>query len=118
MLETITPSLRCRYGAFVLAGPKGCNMRLKKLRSAGEGAWATALYTANSIMTRAHFMCACFSKRCKTCQTLYQSPMTRAWAIGLFLILAAPLALAKSKKCTVRVHAQGNENDGSVVTTP
>ena len=63
-------------------------------------------------------MCACFSRRCKTCQTLYQSPMTRALAIGLLLILAAPLALAKSKKCTVRLHAQGNENDGSVFATP
>ena len=63
-------------------------------------------------------MCACFSKRCKTCQTLYQSPMTRALAIGLLLILAASLASAKSKKCTVRLHVQGNENDGSVFTTP
>jgi hypothetical protein len=63
-------------------------------------------------------MCACFSKRCKTCQTLYQSPMTRALAIGLLLILAAPVALAKSKKCTVRLHAQGNENDGSTFATP
>lgn len=63
-------------------------------------------------------MCACFSKRCKTCQTLYQSPMARTLAIGLLLILTAPLASAKSKKCSLRVHAQGNENDGSVFTTP
>src|SRR6266496_1983117 len=93
-------------------------MRLKKLRSAGVGVCATALDTAASIITRVHFICACFSKRCKTCQTLYQSPMTRALAIGLLLILAAPVALAKSKKCTVRLHAQGNENDGSVFATP
>ena len=44
--------------------------------------------------------------------------MSRALAIGLLLILAAPLASAKPKKCTVRLHAQGNENDGSVFTTP
>ena len=44
--------------------------------------------------------------------------MTRALAIGLFLILAAPFASAKSKHCTMRVHAQGNENDGSVFATP
>lgn len=44
--------------------------------------------------------------------------MTRGLAIGLLLILAAPLASAKSKKCTVRLHVQGNENDGSVFTTP
>ena len=93
-------------------------MRLKKLRGAGVAVWATAVDTVNSNMTRAHFICACFSKRCKTCQTLYQSPMTRALAIGLLLILVAPLASAKSKKCTVRLHVQGNENDGSVFTTP
>lgn len=44
--------------------------------------------------------------------------MTRALAIGLLLILAAPLVSAKSKKCTMRLHAQGNENDGSVFATP
>jgi hypothetical protein len=93
-------------------------MRLKKLCGAGVAVWATALDTVNSNITRAHFICACFSKRCKTCQTLYQSPMTRALAIGLLLILAASLASAKSKKCTVRLHVQGNENDGSVFTTP
>ena len=63
-------------------------------------------------------MCGCFSKRCKTCQTLYQSRMTRVLATGLLLILATPFASAKSKHCTVRVHAQGNENDGSVFATP
>ncbi|HKS31349.1 MAG TPA: hypothetical protein VJR28_02995 [Chthoniobacterales bacterium] len=44
--------------------------------------------------------------------------MTRALAIGLLLILAAPAALAKSKKCTVRLHAQANENDGAAFATP
>ena len=44
--------------------------------------------------------------------------MTRALAIGLLLIVAAPLALAKSKKCTVRLHVQGNENDGSAFANP
>jgi hypothetical protein len=44
--------------------------------------------------------------------------MTRGLAIALFLILAASFASAKSKKCTVRVHAQGNENDGSVFASP
>jgi hypothetical protein len=63
-------------------------------------------------------MCGCFSKRCKTCQTLYQSRMTRVLATGLLLILTVPFASAKSKHCTVRVHAQGNENDGSVFATP
>ena len=44
--------------------------------------------------------------------------MTRGLAIGLLLILTAAVAPAKSKKCTVRVHAQGNENDGSVFASP
>jgi len=63
-------------------------------------------------------MCGCFSKRCKTCQTLYQSRMTRVLATGLLLILATPFASAKTKHCTLRVHAQGNENDGGVFATP
>jgi hypothetical protein len=63
-------------------------------------------------------MCACFSKRCKTCQTLYQSRMTRLLAMALFMIVATPLASAKPKHCTLRVHAQGNENDGSVFASP
>src|SRR6266550_3488106 len=57
-------------------------MRLKKLRSPGEGACAVAFDSARSaiIIPRTHFMCGCFSKRCKTCQTLYQSRMTRVLA--------------------------------------
>jgi len=95
-------------------------MRLRKPRSGGDGACAAAFDAAKSaiIIPRVHFMCGCFNKRCKTCQTLYQSRMTRVLAMGLFLILAAPFASAKSKRCTVRVHAQGNENDGSVFATP
>src|SRR2546430_14859399 len=88
-------------------------MRLRKPRSGGDGACAAAFEAAKSaiIIPRAHFMCGCFNKRCKTCQTLYQSRMTRVLAMALLLILAAPFASAKSKGCTVRVHAQANEND-------
>src|SRR5437763_1359318 len=95
-------------------------MRLRKPRAGGVGACAAAFDAAKSAITipRTHFMCGCFNKRCKTCQTLYQSRMTRLLAMGLLLILAAPFASAKSKRCTVRVHVQGNENDGSVFATP
>src|SRR5437667_6362631 len=95
-------------------------MRLRQPGSGGDGACAAAFAAAKSaiIIPRGHFMCGCFSKRCKTCQTLYQSRMTRVLAMGLLLILAAPFASAKSKKCTIRVHAQGNENDGSGFATP
>jgi hypothetical protein len=44
--------------------------------------------------------------------------MTRALAIGLLLILAAPLALAKSKKGSVGLLAGVIYNDGAVFTTP
>jgi hypothetical protein len=44
--------------------------------------------------------------------------MTRLVAIAFFIIVAAPLASAKSKRCTFRVHAQGNENDSSVFASP
>src|SRR5207245_10603321 len=95
-------------------------MRLRKPRSGGDGACAAAFEAAKSaiIIPRAHFMCGCFNKRCKTCQTLYQSRMTPLLAMGLLLILAAPFASAKSKRCTVRVPAQGNENDGRGFANP
>src|SRR5438045_9650591 len=94
-------------------------MRLRKPRSGGDGACAAAFEAAKSaiIIPRAHFMCGCFNKRCKTCQTLYQSRMTRLLAMGLLLILAAPFASAKSKGCTVAVHARGKVLNGGVVST-
>src|SRR5437016_14520142 len=94
-------------------------MRLRKPRSGGDGACAAAFDAAKSaiIIPRVHFMCGCINKRWKTCQTLYQSHMTSVLAKGLLLILAAPLAAAKSKRCTVRNLAQGNEMDGNVLAT-
>jgi hypothetical protein len=45
--------------------------------------------------------------------------MIRIWMIGLLLALGtAPMAPAKSRHCTVRVHAEANANDGSVFATP
>src|SRR2546423_10047801 len=95
-------------------------MRLNKLRSPGEGDWAVAFDSARSaiIIPRTHFMCGCFSKRCKTCQTLYQSRMTRAMATGLLLMLALPFASAKSQPCPEHDNAQANENDRSVIANP
>jgi hypothetical protein len=41
------------------------------------------------------------------------------WKIALCLVLAAvPMAAAKSRHCTVRVHAQTDAHDGSVFATP
>ncbi len=44
--------------------------------------------------------------------------MVRTMAVLLAAALAVPAALAKSKHCTLRVHAQANENDGSVFASP
>src|SRR5438045_7378712 len=44
--------------------------------------------------------------------------MTRLRALVLIVMMAAPLASAKSKRCTLRVHAQGNQNDISVFASP
>ena len=94
-------------------------MRLKKLRP-GVGDCGQAGETTRSEMrtTAAFFMCACFSKRCKTCQTLYQSRMTRAWAVALIAISITSITLAKPKHCVVRVYAQANPKDGDSFASP
>src|SRR5205807_1367716 len=95
-------------------------MRLNKLRSGGDGACAAAFHTGRSaiIIPRAHFMCWCFSKRCKTCQTLYQSRMTRALAIAFIIMMMTGIVFAKTKHCVVRVYAQANANDTDVFASP
>jgi hypothetical protein len=45
--------------------------------------------------------------------------MIRTWTMALLLTLwAGSLASAKTRHCTLRVHASANENDGSVFATP
>lgn len=44
--------------------------------------------------------------------------MTRALAVVLLVIVGACPVFAKSKHCTVRIHAQGNSNDGDVFASP
>jgi hypothetical protein len=45
--------------------------------------------------------------------------MIRTWILAVMLgIFAMPLASAKSKHCTIRVHVQANAKDGSVFATP
>jgi hypothetical protein len=70
-------------------------------------------------MEAAIFIWACSSKRCKAYQSLYQSRMLRATALAFTVVFLMPSAApARSKHCTFRVHAQANENDGSVFATP
>src|SRR5438105_1621062 len=94
-------------------------MRLKKLRL-GEGDCASTLEVKRSASTKAVviFMCACFSKRCKTCQTLYQSRMTRALAVAFITMMTTAVIFAKTKHCVVRVYAQANANDTDVFASP
>ena len=56
-------------------------------------------------------------KRCKSCQTLYQSAMRSALVAALVLLLAAH-AHAASPHCVFRVHVAANANDGSVFAQP
>ena len=44
--------------------------------------------------------------------------MREIMAVLLILAFASPAALARSNHCTLRVHAQANENDGSVFASP
>jgi hypothetical protein len=51
------------------------------------------------------------SKRCKSCQTLYQSAMKTAFASIILTALAIHPALGKGRHCMFRVHAEANARD-------
>jgi hypothetical protein len=54
------------------------------------------------------------SKRCKSCQTLYQSAMSRI-CLGALLGFVAIAALgAKQRHCMLRVHTEANPQDTAV----
>jgi len=53
------------------------------------------------------------SKRCKSCQTLYQSAMKAAFASVIITLLALSAAHAKSRHCMLRIHAEANPKDTS-----
>jgi hypothetical protein len=54
------------------------------------------------------------SKRCKSCQTLYQSAMKSRWLAALALIILLQGARAKSRHCMFRLHAEANARDTAV----
>jgi len=94
-------------------------MRLKKLRSGGGDCGRTRDATSKAMRSiAALFMCACFSKRCKTCQTLYQSRMIRPLAVALIAISLMSTASGRSKHCILRVYAQANPQDTDVFASP
>jgi hypothetical protein len=94
---------------------------LNQLRFGGrEGSWAGALAAAmiNKINNaNERFMGGLISKRCKSCQTLYQSPMKAALASILLALLATVPCSARERHCTFRIHAQGNAKDGAVFSS-
>jgi hypothetical protein len=57
------------------------------------------------------------SKRCKFCQTLYQSPMKTFRASIFALLLAVAPAIAKDRHCIFRLHVQANPRDTTVFAT-
>jgi hypothetical protein len=56
------------------------------------------------------------TKRCKSCQTLYQSAMRTAAVAALATFLAVDLAEAKQHS-TLRVHSEASASSGPVFTT-
>jgi hypothetical protein len=57
------------------------------------------------------------SKRCKSCQTLYQSAMKLACASAILILSLLLPAEAKKRHCQFRVHAEANERDSEVFAT-
>jgi len=57
------------------------------------------------------------SKRCKSCQTLYQSPMTRRFASAILALVALTPCAAKERHCTFRLHAEANAKDTAVFSS-
>jgi hypothetical protein len=61
-------------------------------------------------------MSGLISKRCKSCQTLYQSAMKTACASVIFAFLAS-MAFARNPHCMLRLHAEANPRDTSSFST-
>jgi hypothetical protein len=57
------------------------------------------------------------SKRCKSCQTLYQSAMKTVFASVMLASLALSTGLAKGRHCMLRIHAEANPQDTAVFST-
>src|SRR5437764_15381035 len=56
------------------------------------------------------------SKRCKSCQTLYQSAMRRVGLVVFIGLAIASLSEAKTYS-TIRIHAEANPSNGPVFST-
>jgi len=59
-------------------------------------------------------MSGLISKRCKSCQTLYQSPMKSLFASIFAMLVALTPVAAKNRHCLLRLHVEANPCDTSV----
>src|SRR5438128_12172475 len=57
------------------------------------------------------------SKRCKSCQTLYQSAMKTPCAIAFCLLLPLAIVAAKDRHCMLRLHMEANLHDTAAFAT-
>jgi hypothetical protein len=57
------------------------------------------------------------SKRCKSCQTLYQSAMKMLCASALLALVTPFSATAKDRHCMFRLHVEANPHDTAVFST-
>jgi hypothetical protein len=57
------------------------------------------------------------SKRCNSCQTLYQSAMRAIRASLLLILFCVSPGLAKNRHCMLRIHTEANPHDTAVFST-
>src|ERR1043165_2799749 len=75
----------------------------------GTNSWADASPATRQATTnifRVRLMRGLNSKRCKSCQTLYQIAMRSFIAIGLSLLLTAHTEAAKDRHALLRLHME------------
>src|SRR3984893_8671848 len=85
--------------------------------TAGSSCANEAFANASRRMATLRFISGLNSKRCKSCQTLYQSAMKAAFASIILVAFAIHPALGKTRHCMFRVHAEANARDTAVFAT-
>jgi len=95
-------------------------MRFTQLRFDGESLVLCASKLAigrrrNNAASR--FIRRLISKRCKSCQTLYQSRMRIILAVAFCSLFCVASISAKQRHCTIRIHAEANAHDSEVFSS-
>src|ERR1051325_2293666 len=109
-----------RFGGF------GCDSRsgsgvgigLPCLDSSGDGVGTNSWPKASAARKHAaanrlklHLISGLNSKRCKSCQTLYQSRMRTLSVFVFSLLLPLAVTTAKQRHCILRIHMEANIHD-------